>query len=170
MRIGWLKFIDNRMYFDKKDSMDQLTVTSCNTEFRNNKRYMTTLHSPAEPISPGGLPSVKDTISLVSGRTPKSHATVKSVALKSRVSSHPFSTYHAANPNPQRNEKGRNLPILSYDQHKKNLAKLGTYVGVMTNPEMGRFGKKVIYPLTNYIKDPEKAEQRVLGKEYHELI
>jgi flavin-binding protein dodecin len=43
-RLGWLKFNDNCFYFDnlaQKSDLDNVTMTSCNTEFRANKWFMT---------------------------------------------------------------------------------------------------------------------------------
>jgi hypothetical protein len=48
-RIGWLKFSDNSVYFDNlasKQDFENATVTSCNTEFRTNKWFMTNFKMP----------------------------------------------------------------------------------------------------------------------------
>ena len=50
-------------------------------------------------------------------------------------------------------QKGRAFPILSYDQHNEFIQKLGKHIGTMTNPEMRKFGKKVVYPPNNYVRD-----------------
>jgi hypothetical protein len=103
MRVGCLKFINGRMFFDKLNSnaIDQATITSCNTEFRNNKRHLTNIRSPDATLGEKEEPlSVRDTITLATARTPRSHKSVpESVAMKSRASSNNMS-YHAANPNP----------------------------------------------------------------------
>lgn len=33
------------------------------------------------------------------------------------------------------------------------MSKLGKHVGTMTNPEMRKFGKKVVYPANIYVRD-----------------
>jgi hypothetical protein len=83
-RLGWLKFNDNCFYFDnlaQKSDLDNVTMTSSNTEFRNNKWLMTNFKLPKT----GGLneagdaisyrSSVRDTIaSVISAQTPKTYS------------------------------------------------------------------------------------------------
>jgi len=45
-KVGLLRFLGNRMVFENSSSSgagDATTVTSCNSEFRGNKRYLTNL-------------------------------------------------------------------------------------------------------------------------------
>lgn len=59
--------------------------------------------------------------------------------------------------------KGRNLPILSYDQQDNIISGLGKHVGFMTNPEMKKFGKRVVFPVNTFIRDDfmeEKVQYR----------
>ncbi len=50
---------------------------------------------------------------------------------------------------------------MSYEQHNEYISKLGKHIGTMTNPEMRKFGKKVVYPPNNYIKDDLKSEKKL---------
>lgn len=59
--------------------------------------------------------------------------------------------------------KGRNLQILSYEQHDNIITGLGKHVGSMTNPEMKKFGKRVVFPVNTFIRDDfleEKLQYR----------
>jgi len=84
-RVGWLKFCDNSFYFDNlasKKDLENATVTSCNTEFRTNKWFMTNFKIPkikgidlnsGDEISYKS--SVRETIaSVISARTPRTLA------------------------------------------------------------------------------------------------
>lgn len=92
VRVGLLKFTNMKLEFESVlHASDKVTITSCNSAFRNNKRDLTNLRSPRAEEE-----SVRDTISKATAQTPKSRATslVRSIASKTS------SFYHAANPNP----------------------------------------------------------------------
>ena len=100
MRVGWLKFINKRVFFDKLANKDQPDASSCRTSFYQKKKFMTNLIRLEENDRPM---SIRDTISLASGRTPCTRRTrgAKSMAFSSHGGgSTNASTYHAANPNP----------------------------------------------------------------------
>lgn len=103
-----------------------MTLTSCNTEFRNNKRFLTNLKIPSRTRDPTltdrdtiSYSSVRDTISKFTAMTPRSMTSdFKNSVIKSRTSTNKttnHSNYHAANPNPQLTTKNRNEPIKSYE-------------------------------------------------------
>lgn len=98
LRLGWLKFINKRVFFDKSGATETQTVTSCRSSFRQKKRYMTNI----KPDADEGAMTLRDTISMASGRTPQTRRTrgAKSMTLSSHGGSTNASTYHAANPNP----------------------------------------------------------------------
>jgi len=119
MKVGLLKFINCAMLFEnmpQRADGDNVTLTSCNTEFRNNKRFLTNLREKKQfgaldqpdRESMTYYSSVRDTISkATTPRTPHSHG--RSMATSTRSNS----MYHAANPNPQ-SIRGRNLNIQDY--------------------------------------------------------
>ena len=47
MLVGLLKFVGKQLFFEnaaKNEDKDHVTHTSCNTEFRHNKRFLTNLN------------------------------------------------------------------------------------------------------------------------------
>jgi hypothetical protein len=66
--------------------------------------------------------------------------------------------------------KGRNLPILSYEEANERRDKLGTYLGKITNPEMKKFGKRVVFPVNNFVGDNFADEKVSIRDEYLRAI
>lgn len=108
LRIGWLKVINQRLFFDqlgKADRHDHASTTSCGTEFKFNKRFMTNIRTRKEAAleereSITYRSSVRDIISNATAKTPRSSTTSHFKTGGTAKSLTEASAYHAANPNP----------------------------------------------------------------------
>lgn len=109
LRIGWLKFSEGNLFFDnlaangKQNNgnnpsltrgFDQTTLTSCNTEFRANKWFMTDFRSPQNQTTTNQLGNSNQKLSLrmslhdaissfASAKTPKTVTSTHSLMTRS---------------------------------------------------------------------------------------
>lgn len=56
--------------------------------------------------------------------------------------------------------------MLSYDEIKSRYDKIGKYMGSRTNPEVKKFGKRVVFPVNNFVRDDFGDERVQMRDEY----
>lgn len=104
LRVGFLKFVENTVRFDNLASdrdLDAMSKTTCNTEFKANKWFLTNYRGPraAAPDAETEVSyrsSVRDAISsVISPRTPKSMTSGRLSVVSRRTAS-----LHAGTANP----------------------------------------------------------------------
>ena len=151
LRIGQLRFSNGKFNFIQSDTIDAFSsTTSCNTEYRINKRYLTTLKD--RPVSQFNdrdsiYSTVKDALSVVSpGNRPRSKLAGHDTVTASIFSNSTKSGYHAANPNPQNNSRCRyNRPSMAEQTLQTGIATGLPGIGSPHNPSQNQ-GRRVVFP------------------------